>query len=245
MFRRLTLLVFGIAIGFVMGCIASASEPSDFTKDKDAEAPLPPLQINEQDIEEKENTDALKETWNLRLVNASHPLPDDFTVETKTVDWGYEFDARAADALCRMIEDCQAAGLEPLICSAYRTGEKQSDLFENQLERQKENGLSGEEAVAAAAMVVAEPGTSEHESGLAVDICSMDYQILDEGQEETPEFQWLAAHCAQYGFILRYPPDKSDITGVIYEPWHFRYVGEAAEEIMSRGLTLEEYLGVA
>ncbi|MBR3866797.1 MAG: M15 family metallopeptidase, partial [Butyricicoccus sp.] len=78
---------------------------------------------------------------------------------------------------------------------------------------------------------------------LAVDLCSQNYQLLDQKQEETPEFQWLAAHCAEYGFILRYPVGTTEITGIIYEPWHFRYVGEtAAREIMEAGITLEEYL---
>ena len=94
-----------------------------------------------------------------------------------------------------------------------------------------------------AAQVVARPGTSEHNLGLACDIVALDYQNLDDGYAETPEAKWLYENCAKYGFILRYPPDKEDITGVIYEPWHFRYVGEqAAQEIMQRGICLEEYL---
>ena len=94
-----------------------------------------------------------------------------------------------------------------------------------------------------AAMWVARPGTSEHQTGLAVDIVDTSYQILDEGQENTPVQQWLMAHCAEYGFILRYPTDKGAVTGVGYEPWHYRYVGkDAAKEIMEKDITLEEYL---
>lgn len=89
-------------------------------------------------------------------------------------------------------------------------------------------------------------GTSEHQLGLAADIVAADYQVLEEEQENTPEQQWLMAHCQEYGFILRYPRDKQGLTGVGYEPWHYRYVGvEAAQEIMSQGLCLEEYLGQA
>ena len=92
-------------------------------------------------------------------------------------------------------------------------------------------------------MWVARPGTSEHQAGLAVDIVSVEYQVLDEGQEDTPLQQWLMAHCWEYGFILRYPTDKSDLTGVGYEPWHYRYVGEeAAKAITEQGICLEEYL---
>ena len=91
--------------------------------------------------------------------------------------------------------------------------------------------------------MVAVPGTSEHQLGLAVDLVSSEYTGLDERQEETGSYQWLVKHCAEYGFILRYPNDKTEITGIIYEPWHFRYVGvEAAREIMDQGICLEEYL---
>ena len=93
---------------------------------------------------------------------------------------------------------------------------------------------------------MARPGTSEHETGLALDIVSAAYQLLDERQAETAAQQWLMAHCAEYGFILRYPTDKGALTGVGYEPWHYRYVGkEAAEAIMGGGLCLEEYLAGA
>ena len=86
------------------------------------------------------------------------------------------------------------------------------------------------------------PGHSEHATGLAIDIVSATHSDLDESQAETEESKWLAEHCAEYGFILRYPPEKYEITGIIYEPWHYRYVGtEIAQEIMSEGITLEEY----
>lgn len=95
-----------------------------------------------------------------------------------------------------------------------------------------------------AARWVAPPGTSEHQTGLALDIVSADYQLLDEKQAETPEQQWLMEHCWEYGFVLRYPTDKSAVTGIGYEPWHYRYVGkEAAREMVRRGVCLEEYLG--
>ena len=90
---------------------------------------------------------------------------------------------------------------------------------------------------------VALPGTSEHALGLALDLISNEYTELDERQEETPEAKWLAQNCHKYGFILRYPPEKTNITGIIYEPWHYRYVGEEhAAKIMEKGITLEEYL---
>ena len=107
-------------------------------------------------------------------------------------------------------------------------------------------GYDAEEADQKAATVVARPGTSEHELGLAVDIVDADYQQLDEGQASTPVQQWLMEHCWEYGFILRYPDGKSDLTGIIYEPWHYRYVGvETAQALRESGQCLEEYLQAA
>ena len=92
---------------------------------------------------------------------------------------------------------------------------------------------------------MAPPGTSEHQTGLAVDIMATDYPVLDEKQAQTEEQQWLMEHCWEYGFILRYPTDKSSVTGIGYEPWHYRYVGqETAASIYERGLCLEEYIAV-
>lgn len=239
------LLLIAFVLGFLLGRLfspaASAAEIKTTiradTSDESGHAP------SDAATAMGSGTQPDEEDWRLRLVNATHPLEEDYQPELADVGRGYKFDARAADQLITMLEDCKDAGLTPLICSAYRTREKQRSLFEKQVNKQRANGLAGQEAVSAAAEVVASPGTSEHETGLAVDICALDYQLLDEGQEKTPEYQWLKAHCAEYGFILRYPPNKTEITGVIYEPWHFRYVGkDVAKQIMDQGLTLEEYL---
>ena len=104
-------------------------------------------------------------------------------------------------------------------------------------------GYSREEAETEAGIWIAPPGTSEHQTGLAADIVSLDYQMLDEEQENTPEQKWLMENSYKYGFILRYPRDKTEITKIGYEPWHYRYVGvEAAKEIFENLLCLEEYL---
>lgn len=181
----------------------------------------------------------------LRLVSAAHPLPEDFTApELTQLRNRQAIDKRAYPALQQMMDDARAAGLQPLICSSYRTRATQKRLFQNKADTLTKQGYSREEAEARAAEWVARPGTSEHEVGLAVDIVDTNYQILDKQQEQTPVQQWLMAHCADYGFILRYPPDKCDLTGIGYEPWHYRYVGkEAAKEIMEQGICLEEYLG--
>ena len=184
--------------------------------------------------------------WNLVLVNYKYPIKSGYVPEMRVVDGRsiFTFDTRAADALEKMLKDCRAEGLDPLICSAYRTQELQEQLFSNQVNSYTYQGYSYEEAVELAKKSVAYPGTSEHQLGLAVDIVSLHYQILDEGQLKTAEQQWLMKNCWKYGFILRYPSEKTAIIGVIFEPWHYRYVGvEAAKEITEKGITLEEYLG--
>lgn len=184
------------------------------------------------------------EGWNLTLVNASHPLPGQYSPELSSIDEnGEQFDSRAADALQSMLDRMRDEGLSPVVCSGYRSRELQQTLFENRVERCLEEGVPEEDAEQEAARYVARPGTSEHELGLAADIVSENYQLLVEEQENTAEQQWLMSHCTEYGFILRYPKDKTSLTGVSYEPWHYRYVGEkAAREIMAQGLCLEEYL---
>ena len=185
-----------------------------------------------------------EDNWALLLVNREHTLPDDYSVpELTQLRSGHAVDSRAYPALQAMMDDARSAGLQPVICSSYRTPGTQERLFEQEVQNWLDRGYTREEAMDKAAMWVARPGTSEHQTGLAVDIVDMSYQILDEQQERTPVQEWLMAHCAEYGFILRYPTDKSALTGIGYEPWHYRYVGiEAANEIMENRLCLEEYV---
>ena len=181
--------------------------------------------------------------WNLILVNADHPVPDGFTVELEEIGGGQRVDTRIADALENMLQDARSEGLDPVVCSSYRTQSYQAGLYERKIGQYMDKGYTRASAAAAAARWVAPPGTSEHQLGLAVDIVAGSFQVLDSRQEKTAEQQWLMEHCWEYGFILRYPSDKSDIPGIAYEPWHYRYVGEkAAREMTEQGLCLEEYL---
>lgn len=181
--------------------------------------------------------------WRLVLVNESHPLPEEYDVRLVSLRNGLQVDERISDPLIRMLEAAKAEGLTPIVSSAYRSIGRQRELFDDKVARLRAEGMDEALAKAEAGKEVAFPGASEHHLGLAVDIVSYRNQRLDETQEGTQENQWLRGHCQEYGFILRYPPEKSDITGVIYESWHFRYVGvEAAGEIMAHGLCLEEYL---
>lgn len=185
------------------------------------------------------------ESWKTLLVNAWNPLPEEFAVELTPMDQKKQVDARIKEDLDAMLDACRAAGLDSLVCSAYRTESTQTRLYNNKVNRLRAAGYGLEAAREEAARWVAVPGTSEHQTGLALDIVARSYQVLDKKQENTPEQKWLMEHSWEYGFILRYPSDKSELTGVGYEPWHYRYVGkEAAADIYEQGICLEEYLAL-
>lgn len=188
------------------------------------------------------------EKWYMMLVNPDNSVTKEFidSVELKTITEAYRGTKESAKYLDkRVIEHyeamCKAAsddGIALWACSAYRDYEYQQGLFNNRVTRFKNNGLSEADAKTEAAKVVAIPGTSEHHLGLAVDIIS-----VEESFENTKEFRWLQENAADYGFIMRYPKDKQDITKIIYEPWHYRYVGvEHAKAINELGMCLEEYI---
>lgn len=202
------------------------------------------VNINQGQMEKEESAEG--DNWNLVLVNSTHFMEEDYVPQLAEIENNYYFDARAVEYLQQMLADGRKEGLDFWICSAYRTMEKQTSLYENKVQRlMAEEGLGYEKACEKAATVVAYPGTSEHQLGLAVDIVAKDYQQLDEKQANTEEAKWLKENCWKYGFILRYPLDKTEETGIIFEPWHYRYVGvEAAREIMEQGICLEEYLGI-
>lgn len=174
-------------------------------------------------------------SWSLVLVNGTHPLPETFSIETATVPGGERVDVRIADALDALFTATRAAGYAPFVRSGFRTRAEQQRTLDDKIAAYEDEGLDPARAREAALDWVALPGTSEHELGLAVDINDADG---DDGL-----YDWLAAHAHAYGFIQRYPPEKSAITGIAHEPWHYRYVGtDAAAAIWQQGVTLEEYL---
>lgn len=181
--------------------------------------------------------------WELMLVNPSHPLPEGYTPELETITEDFRVDKRIADSVKLMFIKAKEDGIDLKICSAYRTEEYQQILFDNKRDEYLAAGQDEQQAVAAAATIIAKPGTSEHHTGLALDIVTPSYQSLDDGFAGTPAFKWLNENAHKYGFILRYPKDKQDITEIIYEPWHYRYVGENNAALMKQsGECLEEYL---
>lgn len=207
-------------------------------------APAPTVPLSVLTTQESPETGPDPTDWRLTLVNPWHPLPEGYQPQLTTVGNGYQVDQRCAAALADMLAACRAEGLQPVLCSAYRSQEKQASLYQSLVSKRQAQGLTLAQAQESAAAEVAIPGTSEHQLGLAADIVDASYQLLDHAQEDTPVQQWLLAHCWDYGFVLRYPPDKGDITGIIYEPWHYRYVGrDHAQAMQAAGQCLEEYLG--
>lgn len=197
----------------------------------------------EQELEKQKPIDSNITDWNLILVNKDNIVPENYEVETVKIEEKWEVDVRIKEQLEKMLEDARKEGLNPIICSAYRTSNYQKNLFNNKVNEYKRKGYSQANAEEQASYWVTVPGTSEHEIGLAVDIVSKKYQVLDKNQENTEIQKWLMEHCYEYGFILRYPTDKKDITKINYEPWHYRYVGvKDAMFIKEKGFCLEEYI---
>ena len=195
------------------------------------------------DLKEQMDEEEVKLPWNMVLVNGDHPMEEGYVPQLKELEEGLSLDSRIIDAAKEMLADAKKAGLHIDICSAYRSVERQEQVFGESMKERVKDGMSYWDAFNETSLNVAIPGTSEHALGLALDLISNQYTELDERQETTAEAKWLKENCHKYGFILRYPPEKTNITGIIYEPWHYRYVGvENATEIMKLGITLEEYL---
>jgi D-alanyl-D-alanine carboxypeptidase len=194
----------------------------------------------------------IRSYWAFFLINAENLLPADYEPELAPIAFSdhrdFYLDKRAAPFAIEMLSAAEADGINLVVSGAYRTRQHQLENFNNYVERMiREHGMSEEEAIVLTSTQIALPGASEHNAGLAVDILSYDWfeynTDVTEEFERTPEFRWLAANSWKFGFILRYPKGKEDITGIIYEPWHFRYVGvDIAEQIFNSGLTLEEYI---
>mgnify|MGYP004467631903 FL=1 len=178
--------------------------------------------------------------WMLLLVNRSNAIPDGYApTELTELSNGQSVDKRIYPSLQSMFDDARAQGVYPVVSSGYRTAKQQQSEMDDKIQEYIDDGKSEDEARALAATYVAQVGYSEHEAGLAIDIIAK----ANKSDDDTV-WAWMKEHCAEYGFILRYPEGKEGVTGMSYEPWHFRYVGvEAAQKIMGAGITLEEYLG--
>ena len=185
------------------------------------------------------------EKWHLHLVNLSHPLPDDYAPELALIEsTGYlYYSAQAISYLDAMLDAAINDGVSIFVTSAYRSMSYQQAIYDEEIEYYLNEGYGLVEATNIASSLVAVPGTSEHQLGLATDIVSPDHPWLYESFEDTTAFAWLDENAHKFGFILRFPKDKTEITRIAYEPWHYRFVGEEdAIKIKQLGLCLEEYL---
>ena len=196
--------------------ISNSENSNNTVKDKNS--------IDDIDIA---NTDKVDITdWKLTLVNYENALPSDFDIELANIDRTRKFDARAINELKQMLKDMKKDGIENVwVQSSYRDVKYQEDIFNKKVDKYIEQGKTREEAEKLTLKTINKPGTSEHNLGLAVDFNYVDYSF-----DTTKGFEWLKENAENYGFILRYPKEKKDITKIDYEPWHWRYVGVENEK---------------
>lgn len=244
------------------GCSKESPDPIDSSSEntvvlKPTEPEIPPAEESSSSSEPEESSSEEEkpepeipqpeDASVLILVNPWNYIPDGYAPVLENVQGKYNLDIKAAESAKALVAAAKEAGFNMVLCSAYRTVEKSAELYQRKVDQYLSYGYSEENAKIEAAKWVAPPGTSEHHTGLAMDLVSSDYwnyySDLEHDYEKFDSFKWMYEHCAEFGFILRYPKDKQDVTGITYEPWHYRYVGvEAATYIMENGLCLEEYL---
>lgn len=179
----------------------------------------------------------------LIIVNKDNRVPDDWNTDMVELSGGNMVDGIVYSDLQRMLDKARKKGYDPIVCSSYRSKGRQKEIYKETVQKYIDQGMNKKAAKKAAREWVSLPGTSEHQLGLAVDIVSASNQVLDTAQEFNPVQRWFMKNCYKYGFILRYPDGKKDVTGIEYEPWHYRYVGKKHAKAMKRlGLCLEEYV---
>ncbi len=219
------ILVLILSLSLLSAC---GGKKNDSAQPNDTETP----------VSDASGNPATAEGWNLILVNADNPIPENWEIpETTELSDGRLIDSRIYPELQEMFNDARAAGLSPVVSSGYRDFETQQALWDEKYDQLIADGYSAYDATVEASHWVAPVGTSEHHLGIAFDIGIIDDMSID------TFYDWFETNSWKYGFIRRYPENKLSITGIDYEPWHYRYVGkEVAAEIYSGGLCLEEYL---
>lgn len=184
-----------------------------------------------------------KNDWKLLLINKQHTIPEDYEFTLGIIKGSMRCDERIIEPLTQMFAAAKNDGVNLVVRSPYRDMKRQEYLFERKVKGFQAAGMSYMDAYKKASVTVTVPGASEHQVGLAVDITSDVYSGLETGFADTEGGKWLETHSWEYGFILRYPLGKESVTGIQFEPWHFRYVGvEAAEVITKQNITLEEFV---
>jgi D-alanyl-D-alanine carboxypeptidase len=193
--------------------------------------------------EEEPSVSDTEDTPLLVLVNKDNELSENFDPNLQSIcDGRLKASGYLYEDLSAMLSDAKEAGYEYWIASAYRSRQRQQELVDEDVSALMQKGYTYEDALTETYRETMPAGHSEHETGLALDILCSGNSNMDTTQADEPGNLWLLTHCSEYGFILRYPADKEDVTGISYEPWHFRYVGkEAAQYIMDNGITLEDF----
>ena len=210
-----------------------------FTEENSEEFDLTNAVNNNQIQEQPEGTKKEITDWRLTLANYENLLPEDFTVEVANIDSTRQFDVRAIGELNDMMNAMKKAGITNIwIQSAYRSVARQKELYDNSIQKYLSQGKTQEEAEKLTNEYINKPGSSDHNLGLAVD-----FNYVDNKFEKLAGFKWLQENAEDYGFVLRYPKDKEDITKIAYESWHWRYVGkEHAKKMNELNMCLEEYV---
>lgn len=199
--------------------------------------------VAKEDTSKPQSEETAKTTEPLLLVNSKNKLEETFMPQLVEVFPTIYVDKSAAEGLINMINATNAEGQSLYVASGYHTKERQKVLYEAKVKEYITKGSTKKEASKQAQNEIAPPDVSDYQTGLAVDIASDDDTIDISEFSKSSGYQWLLLHCKEYGFILRYPENKEDKTGMTFNPSHFRYVGkEAAEKIMEQGITLEEYV---
>lgn len=234
--KRHFILWFGIFAGVMAAAAVTNTHLSDMGRMTEKFiSHVSTADMGEEGLEEPDD----EEAWCLILVNQEHFVPDDYEVELVELSNGQCVDRRIYPALQEMFDTARSEGVYPVVASGYRTAKKQQSLMDEKIAAYAAEGYTQQEAREKAEICVAKVGTSEHQLGICVDINA-------DGVHSTGEqvYKWLDKNGYRFGFIKRYPEDKTEITGIINEPWHYRYVGKkAAAEIHRSGVCLEEYLG--
>lgn len=235
----MTIAVFALLIIFIVKITTKDESVQTSTKDNNTQTNTTTVANNEPPQEEQPPVKKEITEWNLRLANYENILPEGFTVEVANIDETRQFDARAIQYLKQMINDMKKDGVKDIwVQSAYRSVERQKELYDNSVNKYLKQGKSQEEAERLTDEYINKPGSSDHNLGLAVD-----FNFVNNEFEETKAFKWLKEHAEDYGFILRYPSDKEDITKIAYESWHWRYVGaDHAKKMNELNMCLEEYI---
>lgn len=232
--RNILIIAIIILVCIIIKCIIPKKKTNSNTNTVEV------AKVSKANIEENNNIIAKEQLdWKLTLVNQTNKLSENYEMKLASIDQYRKFDSRAIKYLQDMIEDMREDGVRNIwVQSSYRSVEEQRTVYNNKVQYYKEQGKNQGEAERLTEEIINKPGYSEHNLGLAVD-----FNYVNGEFEETKAFKWLKENAENYGFILRYPKEKENITKVTYEPWHWRYVGEEnAKKINELGMCLEEYV---